>query len=282
MTTFLCGSVYALYDTGLWSWTTFIMMGLAVLFVDMGTTGFNSYYDYISGTDNQIYNLERDKVLVHENVPPNTALAISLTLFALAGILGLVLASRTSWWLIVAGGACMVVGYTYTGGPFPISRTPFGEVFAGGFLGTVLFTLSYFVLTKTVNIGAVAASIPLTLLIAKILSVNNTCDRIADEIAGRKTMVILLGADKAKFLLMGELAAAYACACLLIFLNILPWHTGPLLVIAAVFSVRKFQAMLRRGFSLETKGPSMNDVSQLFLAAGASLCIGCLVAFIIR
>ena len=279
MTTFLCGSAYALYDTGSWSWATFIMMAFAVLFVDMGTTGFNSYYDYISGTDNQTYNLERDKVLVHENVHPNTALAISLTLFALAGMLGLIIASRTSWWLIVAGGACMVVGYAYTGGPFPISRTPFGELFAGGFLGTILFTLSYFVLTKTVNISTIAASLPLTLLIAMILSVNNTCDRIADEIAGRKTIVILIGPDKAKLLLLGELAAAYACAFILILLNILPWHTAPLLGAAAGFSVKKFQTMYRRGFSLETKGPSMNDVSKLFLAAGFSLWIGCVVAY---
>ena len=89
-----------------------------------------------------------------------------------------------------------MVGFLYTGGPYPISRTPFGELFAGGFLGSLLFVLSYYVQTLTFKWSAIVVSLPLLLLIGEILMVNNSCDRIADEIAGRRTLAILLGEQK--------------------------------------------------------------------------------------
>ena len=42
---------------------------------------------------------------------------------------------NSSFWLLPIGLVCMAVGYLYTGGPFPISWTPFGELFSGVFMG---------------------------------------------------------------------------------------------------------------------------------------------------
>jgi 1,4-dihydroxy-2-naphthoate octaprenyltransferase len=98
-------------------------MLFATLAVDMGTTGFNTYFDFRRGTDNKEYTKESGKVLVHDGVSPNSALLISASLFLIAAVLDLCLASMTSWHLIPAGGICMVVGLIYTADPFPISRT---------------------------------------------------------------------------------------------------------------------------------------------------------------
>ncbi|MGE0075943.1 MAG: prenyltransferase, partial [Sphaerochaetaceae bacterium] len=62
MGTFLSASLFAAVATGTWSWPRFVVMAFAVLLVDMGTTGFNSYFDFTSGTDKAEYNHERDKV----------------------------------------------------------------------------------------------------------------------------------------------------------------------------------------------------------------------------
>lgn len=275
MTTFACGSLYAAWSTGTWAWSRFFIMGLAVLVVDMGTTGFNSYFDYTNGTDNKKTNLERDKVLVHEGVEPQAALAISLSLFGAAAMLGLVLAWMTSWWLIVAGGACMVVGYAYTGGPYPISRTPLGELFAGGFLGTVLFTISYYVIGGQVTIATVVASLPLMVVIAMVLSVNNTCDLVADTQAGRKTIAILVGSGMARRFLVGEMAIAFGLLGLLPIFGIYPWTVSAMAVPTAVIAVNIMKTMLAKGFSLDTKGSSMAGVSKIFLLVGASIFLGC-------
>jgi 1,4-dihydroxy-2-naphthoate octaprenyltransferase len=252
-------------------------MGVAVLCVDMGTTGFNSYFDYRNGTDTKTYNFERDKVLVHEGVDPSHALFISVALFGLAGVLGLVLAWLTSWWLLLVGGLCLVVGYAYTGGPYPISRTPFGELFAGGFLGTVLFVLSYFMQALTFNQDTVLASLPFFFLIAMILSVNNTCDLYADYFAGRRTLSILLRERWSIRLLASEGLAAYILTVWFVLSGRYPFASLPFLIFAIAFSLREFILMRFRGFSLETKGASMQGVSKIFLFLCLSQIAGWLI-----
>ena len=276
MGTFLCGSVYGATMTQSWSWSRFAVMCLAVLFVDMGTTGFNSYFDYISGTDRAELNYERDKVLVHEGVNPSTALGISLGLFAAAALLGLLLAWWTSRYLVVVGAVCMAVGFFYTGGPYPISRTPFGELFAGGFLGTVLFSISYYVQTLSFNLQVIIVSMPLLLLIALILTVNNTCDREADTVAGRRTLSILLSERSIRLIMRLMLICAYCLPLLFALLAWVPWTIIPCMVLALFPAGKVFFAMEKRGFSLHTKGPSMGSVSQLFLLYCTAFLLGLL------
>lgn len=276
MGTFMCGSLFAAVVTHGWSWNRFFVMTFAVLFVDMGTTGFNSYFDFISGTDNKQYNVERDKVLVHEGVDPKIALAISLGLFALAGLLGLLLASWTSFWLVVAGGICMGVGFLYTGGPLPISRTPFGELFAGGFLGTVLFTISYYVQALTFDTHTLLVSVPLLLLIALILTVNNTCDRKADKIAGRKTLSIVLPFKAIRVIMHLLVILPFVLSVLYASLGLLPRLAIPFMAVGFIPAWKSYKAMEGRGFSLETKGPSMGNVSKIFL----SFCLAFIASMI--
>lgn len=280
MGTFITGSIYAL-TLGNWSWQTFIIMGSAVLCVDMATTGFNSYYDYLNGTDNRTYNQERDKVLVHDGVSPQTALSVSLALSAAAAVLGIILAYRTSWLLIPAGGICMIAGYAYTGGPWPISRTPLGDLAAGGFLGTALFMISVAVMTGEVTLDALAASLPLFCMIALILMVNNTCDIEGDTAAGRKTLEILIG-KKRSIHLMGALGlGAYASAFALSLAGIYPFPVVPLLVLSLAFSAHTALAMKSRGFTMETKGPSIRGISRIFLTLVFALSCGMLISLLI-
>ena len=281
MGTFLCGSLYAVALTGIWSWDRFIVMAFAVLFVDMGTTGFNSYFDFISGTDTAELNFERDKVLVHEGVSPFFALGISLALFGAAGVLGLLLAWWTSFFLVVVGAICMGVGFLYTGGPYPISRTPFGELFAGGFLGTILFSISYYVQTEMVNLRTIVVSLPLLLLIGMILTVNNTCDREADTAAGRRTLSILVSERIILMIMRSTLIVAYTLPILYTIAGLLPWTMIPCMMMTGLPAWKTYRAMEIRGFSLKTKGASMGSVSKLFLLYCVSFCVGLLLSMLV-
>lgn len=281
MGTFISASFYASLHTDLWSWPRFIVMAIAVFFVDMGTTGFNSYFDFINGTDNQVYNLEKDKVLVHEGVHPNVALAISLSFFGIAAVLGLLLAWWTSWYLLLAGAISMAVGFLYTGGPYPISRTPFGELFAGGFLGSVLFMITNYVLTLSFTKITFLVSIPHLLLIALILTVNNSCDRIADSIAGRKTLSILLSEKMMITLMKVVLFLSFALAALFSQLSYLPWPTTVTMILAYFMAYQIYREMEKRGFSLETKGVSMSSVSQIFLIYCLAFTLGSISGYFV-
>ena len=281
MGTFIAGTLFSLYTEGEIKVGILLLMGFSTLFVDMGTTGFNSYFDYKNGTDRQKTNCEDDKVLVYQGVNPSHALQISVVLFFLAGVLGLVLAYLTSWALLIVGGVCMLVGFAYTGGPYPISRTPFGELFAGFFLGTVLFLISYFVQAQTVTVQAALASLPFLVLIAMILSVNNSCDRVGDAEAGRRTLTIVLGARGTTFLLGSEAILFAVLVLLLYLLGVYPIILVISLVPSFLFGALSFRNMAKRGFSHRTKQSNMGTIGPVYLVFSLCFSLGLLLEHLI-
>ena len=123
----------------------FALMLLATLFVDMGTTAFNSYYDFRDGVDTADTDVERWKALVQRGIDPALALKLAWALFGLAALAGLAIGALVDWRIVPVGAASMLVGLLYSGGPRPISRLPVGEAFAGGLLGLVLIAVAAYV-----------------------------------------------------------------------------------------------------------------------------------------
>ena len=243
-----------------------ILMLASVLFVDMGTTAFNTYFDYLNGVDNQKFNLEKDKVLIHEGVDPGNALLTALLMFLLAVITGLILAFWRGLILIPLGALSMAVGFFYTAGPRPISSGPFGEIAAGGFLGSVLFLLVCFVQTGEFTSSAFIASLPLFFMIAQILTVNNTCDIIGDREAGRKTLSIKAGRKASLFIILFESLSAAVSVIIAAEAGIISslqlYGIIPFLLIMTLILNKLF----RNGLDAESKGYSMGKVSSLFLS----------------
>ncbi len=248
------------------------LMALAVLAVDMGTTAFNSFFDFMRRVDTNDFAREREKVLLHEGVPPGAALIIAGGLFAIAVALGLILSFLVGLEVAVIGAVSMLVGFLYTGGPRPLSTTPFGELFAGGFLGSVLFLLSAYIHTGFVSRELFLSSLPSLFLVASILAVNNACDREGDKAAGRKTLAIVLGAKRAPYVVYALGTFAYCAA----FLS-LPTELSHYLILGAALAASAwiFLSMHHRGHRHETKLPSMGSISRVFIlyTLGAALIL---------
>ena len=193
----LVGSAWALATAPeRFSWGLFALMAAATVLVDMGTTGFNSYFDFVTGVDTRDSDQERFKALVQREIDPRVALHLSLALYAVAMPLGIAVGARAGWGVVATGAFCMVFAWFYSGGPHPISRTPVGEFFAGGLLGGVLVVVAAFVHTQRLDAATILVGIPSSLIIAGILSTNNACDRVGDARAGRRTLAIVLGPDR--------------------------------------------------------------------------------------
>jgi len=286
MSTFSIAVLYTLYTYGRFYWLHFTLMLFATLMVDMGTTAFNIYFDYRRGVDHSDYNREKEKILVHEGVAPGAAFLTAAALFLAAGVTGLIITFLTGWQVAAAGAFCMGVGYFYTGGPYPISRTPFGELFAGGFLGTVLFLITCFVMAgylpdiPDLSWSTASASLPSFFLIASILTVNNTCDIEGDTAAGRRTFSIIAGrkAGETSVYILGFLG--FASAVFLGLRGTLPWTIIPFTSAAAGISILEYLGMHRRGYSHSTKGLSMNSISKVFILYTASMLIGLIIGLI--
>lgn len=261
----LIGTLWTFVSGNAFSLVTAVLFALATFFVDLGTAGFNSYFDFQRGVDTADTDVEKYKVLVQRRLNPQVALYLALGVFGVAAALGLTLGARVGWDIVCVGALCMGVAFFYSGGPFPLSPTPLGEVFAGGLLGEVLIALASYVQTGALDRGAVLLGLPSTALIACILTVNNTCDIEGDRKAGRRTLSIVLGAGRARGLIDGLLLATWALAFALIPLGVLnAWGAAPL-ALAGAAAVKVSRGMHARGYTHATKGASMGGISGIFV-----------------
>jgi 1,4-dihydroxy-2-naphthoate octaprenyltransferase len=268
----LVGSAWAWSTApGRFSWGLFGLMAAATLAIDMGTTGFNSYFDFVTGVDTRESDQERFKALVQREIDPRIALHLSIALFVLAMPLGILIGLRAGWGVVAIGAACMVFAYFYSGGPKPISATPVGEFFAGGLLGGVLVVIAAYVHTQRLDAATIAMGVPSSLIIAAILSANNACDQVGDARAGRRTLAIVLGPGRAHWPVVALVAAAFLAIGALGAIGALPFLALAPMLVAAVLAWKTLSAMAARGWSHATKGPNMGGISLVFVVF--TLCL---------
>lgn len=141
---------------------------------------------------------------------PKLVMNIAIAFYVIAALLGLFIAINSSFWLIPIGLVCMAIGYLYTGGPFPISWTPFGEVFSGIFMGMIIILIAFFIQTGNLQSLVVWISLPIVITIGLINMANNIRDRVKDKESGRKTLPILLGKNNSIRFLALMYIVAYA------------------------------------------------------------------------
>jgi 1,4-dihydroxy-2-naphthoate octaprenyltransferase len=274
MATLACATAYALRETGKIDFAALALAVPAVLFVDMGTTAFNSFFDYWRGSDDKARIREADKVLVTEGVPALAAFFIAGACYLAAAVLGFVLALRRGAWVVPAGLLSLAAGFLYNGGPRPISRTPIGELVAGGFLGSFLFPIVFRLETGFWAWKTLLASLPAALFIASILAVNNACDIEGDREAGRKTLAIIVGARAAALFPPALGLAAFALQAGLAAGGILPIACAFAAPVCALASAPIYARMLKAGFSHDSKSLSMRGILAAFLIWGLGYCIG--------
>lgn len=170
----------------------FLAMLLACLLIQAATNMFNEYYDFKKGLDDHT-SVGIGGAIVRNGMSPKLVMNLAIAFYVIAALIGLFIASQSSYWLIPIGILCMAVGYLYTGGPFPISWTPFGELFSGVFMGLIIILIAFFIQTDNLQGYAVWISVPIIITIGLINMANNIRDRVKDKESGRRTLPILLG-----------------------------------------------------------------------------------------
>lgn len=215
------GTMFALIHDNTFHVGLFLAMLVASILIQAATNMFNEYYDYVRGLDTE-KSVGIGGTIVRDGVAPKTVLQLAFIFFGIAILLGIYICIESSWWIAVIGAASMVIGYLYTGGPIPIAYTPFGELFAGLLMGTVIIAISYYIQTLMITKDVILVSIPIAIFIGAILLSNNIRDLDGDKKSGRKTIAILIGRKNAIIFLAMMFFVAYAITASLIFTGILP------------------------------------------------------------
>lgn len=268
----ILGTVIALFDVDI-NWLLFTAMMLACLCLQIATNLFNEYYDFKRGLDSE------DSVgigggIVRHGLKPQNVLTVALLLYVLAALIGVYICASSSWWLVVIGLVGMAVGYLYTGGPFPIAYTPFGELFAGLFMGTAFILIAYFIQTNTVSFESLLISIPVGILVGAINMSNNIRDIEEDKKGGRKTLAILLGRKNAVKALAIAFIISYAWIVALIVMGeVSPW------LLVVFLGIKKPITAIQNFSSGNNMGLAMKSTALTNTFFGALLSVGLLISY---
>ena len=222
---------------------------LGAVFIQVGTNLSNDYSDARRGADTED-RLGPVRVTAGGLVPPRQVLIATYVSFALAVLVGMYLVYVAGPELLLVGAASILAGVLYTGGPRPYGYEGLGEVFVFTFFGIVAVTGSYYVHVERLPWEAFALAVPVGLLAASILVVNNVRDIETDRRAGKRTLAVRLGRERTRTLYAGMLAAAFASLAGLAF-GIGPWVV--LGFLAAPLAVRLVGTVRSH-----TDGPTLN------------------------
>lgn len=256
----------------------FFAMLIASVFIQMATNMFNEYYDFKRGLDTE-HSIGIGGTIVRNGVKPKTVLNLAFMLYGISILIGIYICMETSWMLAVIGGLSMLVGYFYTGGPYPIAYTPFGELFSGIVMGMLLILIAFYIQTGTVTTEAVLLSIPSMLLVAGIMLANNIRDLEGDKEGGRKTLAILVGRSNAITILMLFFIIAYGWVVAMIFFG----HLTPLALIIFL-SLKKPAtaiAVFRKNQLPIHVNPAMKNTAVTNTLFGLLLGIGILIGHLL-
>jgi 1,4-dihydroxy-2-naphthoate octaprenyltransferase len=201
------GSMLALKE-GQFNPIIFLAMLIASILIQCATNMFNEYYDYKRGLDHA-GSVGIGGTIVRDGVAPLFVRNLAFIFCFVAILIGIYICAESSWWLALIGTISIAMGYYYTGGPYPIAYSPFGELVAGFFMGTVIIAISYYIQTLSVSFEIIMISLPIAFLVAAILLANNIRDLEGDKRNGRKTIAILVGKQNAIRLLGLFFIAAY-------------------------------------------------------------------------
>jgi 1,4-dihydroxy-2-naphthoate polyprenyltransferase len=231
----------------------FVAAMLGALFIQVGTNLSNDYSDARRGADTED-RLGPVRVTAGGLVPPRQVLVATAVAFGLAVLVGIYLIVTAGWQLLLVGAASILAGVLYTGGPRPYGYEGLGDLFVFLFFGVVAVSGSYFAQTSHMEWEALVLSVPVGLLAASLLMVNNTRDLETDRRAGKRTVAVRLGRDRARSIYAAEVYSAFLLAQIPWIAGsdaLSPWLLLPLLAVPLA-------APIVRTVRARVDGPSLN------------------------
>ncbi len=230
----------------------FIAALLGSILIQIGTNLANDYSDARRGADSDD-RLGPVRVTAGGLVPPRQVLVATYVTFGLAMVCGVYLVFAAGIELLFVGVASIAAGVLYTGGPKPYGYEGLGEIFVFLFFGIAAVSGSAFAQLEAWPTDAFVLAVPVGLLAAAILVVNNVRDMDTDKRAGKRTSAVRLGRERARTLYGLMLYVPYLFAPLPWLLGdlspwlLLPWLTLPLAV------------RLARTVRTHADGPTLNE-----------------------
>jgi 1,4-dihydroxy-2-naphthoate polyprenyltransferase len=182
----------------------FFLTLIAGILLHAGTNVINDYADHKSGCDQRNVEFVRpftggSRSIQNGTLSPRQVLMGSIIFLSLSTILGLLLVYLKGMPILYLGLIGTFCAVFYTLPPFNLAAKGVGELAVGLCFGTLMMLGAYYVQAQAFNIEVVVASIPVSLLIAGILYINEFPDYVADKDSGKSHLVVRMGRPRAYY-----------------------------------------------------------------------------------
>jgi 1,4-dihydroxy-2-naphthoate octaprenyltransferase len=199
-----------------WGWLALTALGIFCLEAAKNASG--ELVDFASGVDQAVSAEDRSpfsggkRVLVEDLMTRGETAAVAAVGYTLCIAIGVVLAAFRHTGVLWLGLAGVALAFFYHARPLRLSYRGLGELAVAAAYGPLVACGTYLVQRQAWGREVWLASIPLGLLIAAFLWINEFPDYRADSAAGKKTLVVRLGRPAASRVF----AAIHAVAFLLL------------------------------------------------------------------
>jgi 1,4-dihydroxy-2-naphthoate polyprenyltransferase len=266
---------------------TAVLTIIGATFVQLGLNVANDVFDTAQGADDANVTPTKysggSRVIQYGLVSFRQMATLAIAFYLLAGAIGLaLLALRGSITLLVIGVVGFLVSIGYTAPPLKLVYRGLGEVAVAIGFGPLMLLGAYVVQTR----GALAwepvvVSIPVALLVALILYVNEIPDRRGDAHAGKRTLPVRLSRDAVVRGYDVAVVAAYAVLAGGVLVGLLP--VPALLVLLTAPLARRVHAGLRPNYENPYGLMAVMAVNiQLHLLAGALLLAAYVLVIVVQ
>jgi 1,4-dihydroxy-2-naphthoate octaprenyltransferase len=278
----LLGVAVAGWTNG-FSWWLALLTLVGGACIHMGLNVANDVFDTASGADAANVNptqFSGGSRVVHYGLLSLREIALlSLGFYAVGIAIGIGLAALRGWDLLWVGVAGAVISFFYTAPPLKLVHRGLGEIAVFLGFGPIMTLGAYFVQAREYGLEPLLVSIPVGILIALVLYVNEVPDRPADASAAKRTLPVRLS--------KAVVVNVYAAAVVLTFALIAVFAVGGWIVRPAIIAVaaaplalpvyRALKEFYEQPYALM---PAMARNIQLHLATGALLILGYVIATI--
>ncbi len=229
----LVGSACAFSATHTMSnyWWIFSLAMLTTLLLQILSNFANDYGDGVKGTDNHTrvgpQRAVQSGIISAAEMKKGVVVTAILSLLSAVLLIYVSFGSEhfmTSIFFFVLGVAAVAAAIKYTVGNSAYGYRGLGDLFVFIFFGLVSTLGSYYLYTQTFGWLEILPAIAIGNLSIAVLNLNNMRDRESDQASGKNTLVVLLGAEKAKIYHYAIVVVALLAIFIYAIVIGLPWH----------------------------------------------------------
>ena len=259
-----------------WGWLGLTILGGSLLHI--GTNTANDYYDHTSGTDEANVNYMvpftgGSRSIQMGLISAKGMLKVAIISFALSALVGIPLIQKAGMPVLWLGLIGFFSGLFYTAPPFRFaSRKGLGELLIGLNFGPLMVAGSALVQTGKLLPEAFFAGIPIGLLVAAIVYVNEFPDYHGDKATGKDTLIVVFGPEKARLGYVFLVVSAFLSIAIMATLGTFPMLS--LIALLASFLVIKIVKVLYKNYDNRLLQPANAGTINLHAITGVLFCIG--------